>query len=175
MTTPNQSYLTIACPDRIALRQLPTMPDPCWEWSGSNDEDGYGRIKIKGTMMYVHRVFYQLFVGRLRNLEIAMHRCDNPPCCNPNHLSRGNHADNIADCISKGRNAIGAASGHAKLTDAKVAELRDEYRSGKSGYRIAIEMGMSTSTMQNVLFGRTWVHVPNPCHPRPIIGLRGRK
>lgn len=33
----------------------------------------------------------------------VLHSCDNPPCCNPRHLSFGTQADNITDMHSKGR------------------------------------------------------------------------
>jgi len=33
----------------------------------------------------------------------VLHRCDNPPCCRPDHLFLGTPADNTADMIAKGR------------------------------------------------------------------------
>lgn len=37
-----------------------------------------------------------------KSLE-ACHHCDNPSCCNPEHLFVGTHADNMKDCKDKGR------------------------------------------------------------------------
>jgi hypothetical protein len=34
---------------------------------------------------------------------LVMHSCDNPPCCNPDHLSLGTHLQNMAECRAKDR------------------------------------------------------------------------
>jgi hypothetical protein len=34
----------------------------------------------------------------------VLHRCDNPPCFNPEHLFLGTQVDNLADMRAKGRN-----------------------------------------------------------------------
>ena len=34
----------------------------CWEWQGTIEPTGYGRISIKGRLHYVHRVVYELLV-----------------------------------------------------------------------------------------------------------------
>jgi hypothetical protein len=166
MTPSTTEYLLIPLPPNIRVRQLPTMPDPCWEWTGGLDADGYGRTKVKGVTLRLHRIFFQLFVGDVQSMQLVRHRCDNPPCCNPNHLRKGTHQDNIADRNERFRTAFGVRNGTAKLDDDKVSELRRRYERGESSPALAREIGLSTSTMQNVLFGRTWRHVPNPCTAR---------
>ena len=61
----------------------PFMQD-CLVWQG-NSINGYGRIRIDGSLKYVHRVMYARFCGPLEG-NIS-HACGNSLCCNPDHLS----------------------------------------------------------------------------------------
>ncbi len=87
-------------------------PDACWPWTGAKQHKdpryptrgGYGWFLVNGKQRYVHRHVLEITLGRpLAPGEIAMHSCDNPPCCNPRHLHPGTHADNMADMVAKGR------------------------------------------------------------------------
>lgn len=74
----------------------------CWIWVGSKDKDGYGYIKEKGKLVYVHRLAYRLNKGEPGSFWV-LHTCDNPPCVNPEHLFLGDVQDNVDDMIAKGR------------------------------------------------------------------------
>lgn len=95
-------------PIERVLGRLDTSIDGCWEWPGTRTPLGYG-IVGSGTVgrnarrVYVHRVVYEHFHGAIPSGHVVMHRCDNPPCCNPAHLASGTQADNIADASAKGR------------------------------------------------------------------------
>jgi len=78
-------------------------PDRCWHWRSVTSSAGYGQFKINGARYGAHRVAFFISQGRdPRDLQIC-HRCDNPLCCNPDHLFVGTHDDNMADKVAKGR------------------------------------------------------------------------
>lgn len=57
----------------------------CWIWQGHTVR-GHGRIGIKKERYIVHRVVYELLVGKIpEGLEID-HLCRVRACCNPKHL-----------------------------------------------------------------------------------------
>lgn len=79
---------------------------PCWIWTGAQGHHGYGRIGIgghDGPTVLAHRVAWELSNGPVPEGLCVLHRCDNPPCVNPDHLFVGTQADNIRDCKEKGR------------------------------------------------------------------------
>lgn len=136
-------------------------PDACWPWTACLSIDGYGHFKIESSVRTAHSVALELHAGdRPLGLE-AMHSCDNPPCCNPLHLSWGTRQRNIDDKCAKGRQArlIGEAHPAAKLTATKVLELRARYvprhpQHGASA--IARELGMSQYAISQAVTGRGW-------------------
>ena len=82
--------------------------DNCWLWTGSKQHNGYGRMHLiidgKRTMQQAHRIAWSIH-HRLPILDglWVLHRCDNPPCVNPEHLFLGTRSDNMQDASRKGR------------------------------------------------------------------------
>jgi len=104
-------------------------PLGCWEWQGSRDLDGYGRVnyRMAGRMsaLRVPRVVLALTLRRPLVLD-ALHTCDNPPCCAPDHLYEGDAAQNTRDRQERGRHWVraGVEHGHSTLTEADVQAIR---------------------------------------------------
>lgn len=85
-----------------------SSPDGCWLWTGARSAFGHGHFQPVTTgpnrsPVPAHRWSFEELVGPVPSGAIVMHRCDNPPCVNPAHLRVGTQADNIRDCVSKGR------------------------------------------------------------------------
>lgn len=80
----------------------------CWEWQRYRLWTGYGRMSVDGRMANAHRVAYELYKGPIPAGMYLCHHCDNPPCCNPEHLFAGTAQDNADDARAKGRLGIGS-------------------------------------------------------------------
>lgn len=94
-----RKYKTLA----DVLENTITTSNGCMEWQGYKDKLGYGRTWRHGRSGYkVHRLAMEL-AGYDIDGWVVLHKCDNPPCCNPAHLTLGTIADNIHDAQAKGR------------------------------------------------------------------------
>lgn len=111
--------------------------DECWEWNGNRSPYGYGRKRIKTVLYQTHRLAWAWVNGPIPAGLCVLHRCDNPPCCNPRHLFLGTQVDNNNDTISKGRHGGSAKTHCPKGHEYSVENTsRSEHRlkSGAIGY-----------------------------------------
>lgn len=150
---------------RIGWEEVSVRPElgPCWEWAGARDDKGYGRVPDKDRQMrFTHRIAHREWKGELDPDLGVLHHCDNPPCINPGHLYMGTQQNNVDDCVRRGRwgAAKGESSGHAKLTEKDVREIRASYV-GRYGEMKALteKYGVSSPTLYALLKRRTWKHV----------------
>jgi hypothetical protein len=130
---------------------------PCWEWIGKLDKDGYGRFLVHRKVVLGHRWIWAELFGAT-DLCI-LHRCDNRICVRPAHLFKGTRAENMADKVAKGRQAIGAQYPQAVLNEAKVREIRRLRATGITIREVAEAVGVNPGTTYDVIRGRRWVHV----------------
>ena len=149
---------------RFWNKVTPLDKDHCWAWQGKRTEGGYGHIRYmlpSGNWSHVvaHRVSWELHNGQIPAGMLVLHRCDNPPCINPNHLFLGTHTDNARDREAKNRGGALAGDKHpfSKLTSRDVLEIRS---STKPLRYFAEKFGVSIPTVCDVRKGRTWNHIP---------------
>lgn len=136
--------------------------DECWEWQSARFvSGGYGAFNIKGKAYRAHRISWLLTHGQLPAAGLHLcHTCDNPPCCNPDHLFIGTPADNAADMVAKGRHGTlpGEKASAAKLRESDVSEIRRLAASGTPIGDMAAKFGLHRSQVSRIINGRKWKH-----------------
>ena len=171
----------MAMAERVLQRCIPEPNSGCWLWEGACNDKGYGQIWHDGRCQYTHRAMLESRVGALPKGVLACHRCDNPGCCNPDHLFAGSVKDNALDMVAKRRHplihnpehqrALASLGGRkvagknlqrngisvsAKLTPAQVFAIR---RDERAAHLIAADYGIARSTVSGIQTRRTWRNV----------------
>lgn len=131
----------------------------CWVWVGSYAvRGGYGQLNDRGKLLKAHRLSYGIAHGKIPRGAHVLHRCNTPPCVNPNHLYAGDNSDNARDRIRAGTQfkippMPGEKSPHAKLTAKQVKKIR---QSTESGAALARRFGVTRQTIWKLRKGSTW-------------------
>lgn len=112
-------------------------PLGCWPYMRSRLLAGYGRHRFNGHDYGAHQVAWALTHGR-EPQGLVTHSCDNPPCCNPAHLSEGTYASNIDERQKRGRHHAPGAKGVSREA------LAADYVAGILVADIAKKHGIST-------------------------------
>jgi len=133
----------------------------CFEWVGFRNKAGYGlasnSIYRKHGTSLAHRLAYLCTHGELLPRELVIrHKCDNPSCCNPEHLIPGTRGENAADRDMRNRTSRGERHPNSKLKERDIAEIR---ASAESNQVLAIRYGVTKLTIFNIKHRKTWRHV----------------
>ena len=127
------------------------MMENCEVFDGSiNPGGGYGRVYMgqrDGRSVHVgaHRVAWEKVNGPIPDGMQVLHKCDNPPCVNEDHLFLGTHRDNMIDMTEKGRGngppathgSLGMYSNHGCRCDACRTENIRYQREHRKKKRVA--------------------------------------
>jgi len=96
--------------DRYRIQIQPTfeqcgyiLTKPCKIWTGATNDDGYGRVYMRDTVVTVHREIYRILCHNgSYHLKLVLHKCGTPPCYEEEHLYEGTDKDNVQDAIKHG-------------------------------------------------------------------------
>lgn len=157
-------------------------PAECWPWIGNRNKTGYGRIGYGSTkVLLAHRTAYELTKGPIPPGLFVCHACDNPPCCNPDHLDVGTNRDNMRQAVDRQRTASGNRNGAHTRQDRHSSRLYPGLRRGERNgisklterdvlwlrslpakpniSEVSRQLGVSRATARRAMRGQTWAHV----------------
>ena len=118
----------------------------CWNWTRCLDKRGYGEVRVERHEA-VHRLVKELTDGRILSCVKALHKCDNPRCCNPDHIYLGTQQDNLHDYYERTQPKAGTRH---KLSHEQKREIRRRVLAGETSIALGKEFGVSSSAI------RTW-------------------
>lgn len=161
--------------------------DGCWLWTAGTVR-GYGMFGVHRKPIAAHRLSWIIAFGDIPDGILVCHKCDVRGCVRPDHLFLGTIADNIADCVAKGRNAkgdkhwtrtdpwklpignehwsrrmpeltaYGERNGQAKLTVEDVKAIRA--LSGKLSHKkISEQFHIGQAHATRIILRQRWAHV----------------
>lgn len=136
-------------------------PSECWRWTHTFFGTGYGAFLPFGKRVYVgaHRYSAMLAELDIPKGKHICHSCDNRWCVNPKHLFVGSPKENIHDAVQKQRHPHGESSGHAKLTEVEVIQIRAAAASGSLHEELAARFGVARSNIGMIVRRKTWRHI----------------
>ena len=154
---------------RFHARVQEGAEDECWPWAGARTKSGYGVMSGErrgDNPLRTHRVAFELHFGPVPDGLHVLHRCDNPPCCNPLHLYAGSNAQNVIDKVERGRQSRvslpGSANPNSNLNERVVREIKHLLRAdGSRGMSRAIctRYQISRSLLSAIRTGKVWQSV----------------
>lgn len=132
--------------------------EDCLVWPGALEWNGYARVHWRGMRWRAHRLAYWLAHPEWDRTGYVCHTCDNRQCCNPAHLWLGSALENALDMHGKNRayHARGEGNGHAKLTDAAIADIRS---SPLKQAELAAKYGVVPPLISMIRSGKRWGHL----------------
>ena len=137
----------------------PKSGGDCRLWLGDTDRDGYGIFTMDDGRFPAHELALTFTTGEVRADHLdSCHSCDNPPCCNPDHLRFDTRKSNVQEMVSRGRHGTGPKL----MTDQQVQEMRIDRQNGAPIKVLAARYGVSESGASMICSGKKRQGAPGP-------------
>lgn len=134
----------------------------CWNWNRSRraKNSPYAQGHMWGKTWNMHKLSYILWKGSVPDGMVVRHICNNPICCNPEHLQIGTQMDNVLDCMMADRHCKGTRNGNAKLSERQVLEIAFKYYANIANMsQLGSDYGISRVAVRYIINGKLWSHV----------------
>lgn len=138
------------------------MQTDCIEFAGAKNKDGYGKLGVNGKPKLAHRYEWESKKGTIPVGMCVLHKCDNPPCINIDHLFLGTKKDNMVDMANKKRHQFGEKSVRSKLTLEQVTFILS---SGIKSSVLAKQFGVSKRCINLIRSKKRWTFLQKELTP----------
>jgi hypothetical protein len=115
---------------------------------------GRSRVNVR-----VHLIVLEAFEGPRPAGAVARHLNGDPLDNRRSNLRWGTAEENYDDRHGHGTDNMGARNGRAKLGEKEVIVIRTRLESGDPQRDIAVDFGVSRSTISRIKTGRNWSHI----------------
>lgn len=147
----------------------------CMLWVANRDKDGYGLFYFSGSNKRAHRVAWTLINGPIPAGLFVLHKCDNPPCQQIDHLWLGTAQDNMTDKLEKDRQrypgpivpfvVAGELNGNHKLMEKDVLEIIELYSTGRYTQKVlGRRFGVLRTQISRIVNHKRWKHLGEAIH-----------
>jgi HNH endonuclease len=140
----------------------------CHTWTGATARGGgksgkyrrgpgYGIFQattLQPKTRRAHKLAYEIWVRRVPDGYQVQHRCNNPLCCNPDHLILGTPRQNSRYMVETGRAPTGMRHGKAKLTTEQVQRIFELCEARQPYSVVADKFNISEGHVRNIHRGR---------------------
>lgn len=142
-------------PGIIEERSMPEPNTGCWLWMSYGNRKDYGQIVVSRVTHGAHRASWTVFKGPIPAGMQVLHKCDTPPCVNPDHLFLGSDLDNVKDRVAKGRSSSSKGTGHhlSKLDDDQVIFI---FQSEMKNTVLAKLFGVTRQAIRAIKIQESW-------------------
>jgi hypothetical protein len=147
-------------------------PDECWHFKRKNGElyqSIYPLFRIDGKQYGAHRVSYAIANGGYIEdnppelpkalWNVVMHGCDNPPCCNPKHLTLGTHQENTRQNMAHSI-IMNDPNYTSRMTNEAIHEIRREAVTWNGMCDMMKKYVVCEITVRRIVKRLSWKHVP---------------
>ncbi|MEG4084594.1 HNH endonuclease signature motif containing protein [Microcoleus sp. POL10_C6] len=147
--------------------------EDCWITDLYRNHQGYGqfniKVKLQRSRMNASRVSFMIYKGEIPEGMFVCHKCDNPPCVNPEHLFLGTHQENMRDMVAKGRSNKGSKNPQSKLTEKEVFQIKVLLlETNLTTERLSILFDVSPRTIAYIKKNHMWKHVSSVVNPKTV-------